>query len=122
MVLAGNSQLDGVTIAESSVPGKPEIHAVTASVYRSGGRLIPAEIVLPFGAGTVYKLRGKITIFGHIFMSDTTAPLVFLVHDPRSHDPSCNCLQFVHIGGSGHVTLPNGTERKLDDELPNNPN
>jgi len=107
--------VDGVTIAESSVPGRPEIDAVTASVYRRGNRLIPTEIVLPFGAGTIYKLQGKVSMFGHIFMSDTNAPLVFLVHDPRAHDPSCNCLQFVHIGGTGHVTAPNGSVQKLDE-------
>ncbi len=99
--------LDPVIIRQSKRIEKYEIKAMVASIDQMGR---PVVYNLPFGPGTVYKLYGKVKMFGSIFISFENEPLIFLVHKPKDGG---NFLKFLHINGSGSVVRRDGKEISL---------
>ncbi len=125
-----------VTIRGMKVAGTPayEVWAMVADATKNGDIL---KTILPMGPGTVYKVFGKVQLFGHTIEADgdgslelvvrntskseeaksqwkTDGPLVGVpfplsaVTDQKDDSVTPVYLSLAHKGGKGHATLRNG--------------
>ena len=74
--------------------------------YRWEGILRFRHIMLPlwFGHGIEHVIRGKLTLLGHTFKSDSAYPLTFKLLKGRG---------YVYLCGRGTVTTPDGKTHRL---------
>jgi hypothetical protein len=128
-----------VTLRAFDAGGVPSyaIGVMAAKVYDNGG---VAEGVVPVGAGTVYRVIGKVSFLGATIASAGTGPLWFVVYNqsksddakpgfktsgrlapitfaigsdkggPVSPAPKPAFVSLVQVGGSGSATLKDGTQ------------
>jgi len=128
---------DPVTLRAFDAHGIPA-YSMEAMVSQQDQAGAIKETVLPIGAGTIYKVFGKVQLLGNTINADGPAPLIFVVHNAKNTDdakPGFTTngplapikfkladnpvvasqvdakdvyLQLVHIGGKGSAVLKDG--------------